>query len=144
MKTMKSLEEVIYQLENCAYAPLTDDACHYLKMYRSDMQMYAENQKHWEDDLMQKIKDFGDAKERYIKRLKELDIGTLNDPLTWNELRQMEGKPVWIEIGNGWKGWVIIRKVSDSGIVSGSDGFIGLETVYGMDTTWQAYRKERK
>ena len=33
------------------------DALHYLKMYRSDMQMYAENQKYWEDELKQKIKD---------------------------------------------------------------------------------------
>ena len=44
---------------------------YYLKMYRSDQEQWGFFQKNYEDELKQKIKDFGDAKERYIKRLKE-------------------------------------------------------------------------
>lgn len=127
---------------------LHDDALWYLKNYRSDMQMYAENQKFWEDELKQKIKDFGDAKDRYIARLKELDIGTLNNPLTWGELRSMEGKPVWTvestvtyddngieRIGR----WNIIREVTQEHIIF----YIGLpyhKSWQGIG--WQAYRRE--
>ena len=70
---MKTLDEVIKALEicteshgciGCPYLAGNDkkcekqdaDALHYLKMYHSDMQMYAENQKYWEDELKQKIK----------------------------------------------------------------------------------------
>ena len=130
-----------------------DDALYYLKMYRSDMQMYAENQKHWEDELMQKIKDFGDAKERFVKRLKELDIGTLNEPLAWDELKSMVGKPVWVEVLDDtgdhykWRGdsWYIVKDFTQ--------GYYGwychlepnwrtwTEQTYG--DLWQAYQKER-
>lgn len=124
--TMKTLDEVIEafekacdlerrcedcsgclgQEEGCPNdgANAVPDALYHLKNYRSDMQMYAENQKYWEDELKQKIKDFGDAKERYIARLKELEIGKLNDPLIWDELfcLEMIGRPVWSEEKRGW------------------------------------------
>ena len=156
---MKKLDEVIEILENVVKhdyvwfdentALMTietlTDTLQYLQMYRSDMQMYAENQKHWEDELAQKIKDFGDAKERYITRLKELDIGTLNEPLTWDELKAMEGKPIWIELlGKGkWKGWDVIGGFDDDDFgfamctVRGDDYYLA-----DLGKTWQAYRKE--
>lgn len=135
---MKTLDEVITELED---EGLFADALYYLKMYRSDMQMYADNQKYWEDELKQKIKDFGDAKERYIARLKELDIGTLNEPLTWDELRTMEGKPVWYE-HEFWKGWIILGKVEQGATC---------EMIPDREEKWyivkdgnaKAYRKER-
>ena len=170
---MRTLDEVIKAVEEdleCANVSYPEtfydydnhkDALYYLKEYRSDMQMYAANQKHWEDELQQKIKDFGDAKDRYIARLKELDIGTLNEPLTWDELRTMEGKPVWFESENYYEEyqigekdcpikydkeecWVIIDKVM-SGTVKFKriNGRIlkGWRRVKGK--AWEAYRKER-
>ncbi len=145
---MKTLDEVIAELEDEGLFP---DALQWLKMYRSDMQMYSENQKYWEDELMQKIKDFGDAKERYIKRLKELDIGTLNEPLSWDELRQMEGKPVWVEVDEKYKGWVTVGKFYSLFENEDLDAHVNLyyfgrsmeysKEMYGY--YWQAYRKER-
>ena len=164
---MKTLDEVITMHEHCTsvdgcdYCPyaeepdcmIQEDALYYLKMYRSDMQMYSEDMKYWENELKQKIKDFGDAKERYIKRLKELDIGTLNEPLTWDELKQMEGKPVWVEnfdaIIGGLRGWIsckwmLVDFINDFYMdARNSDG-----EQYNFDkdeqgNTWQAYRKER-
>lgn len=158
---MRTLDEVIKAVEEdleCANVSYPEtfydydnhkDALYYLKEYRSDMQIYAANQKLWEDELAQKIKDFGDAKDRYIARLKELDIGTLNEPLTWDELKAMEGKPVWIELlGKGkwkkWKGWDVIGGFDDD------DFGFAMCTVRGdyyyladLGKTWQAYRKER-
>ena len=163
---MKTLDEVIAIMDGidqtctcCAYQHDCDEtecvektALHYLKEYRSDMQMYAENQKYWEDELKQKIKDFGDAKERYIKRLKELDIGTLNNPLSWQELRQMEGKPVWVEEENQPSQWYLIDEVETD--EDDDPEFVSMN-VYdcqgyywfyknNIGTKWQAYRKERE
>ena len=162
---MKRLDEVIEILEkvvkhdyvwfdeNTALMTIETltDTLQYLRMYRSDMQIYAANQKLWEDELLQKIKDFGDAKERYIARLKELDIGTLNEPLTWEQLKQMEGKPVWVEYGCDFnqKRWVIIgsfhgRKNEFQYMdVSGGYSNIFWKKDMGADEFWQAYRKEK-
>ena len=131
---------------------LHDDALWYLKNYRSDRQMYAENQKFWEDELKQKIKDFGDAKDRYIARLKELDIGTLNNPLSWEELKAMVGKPVWVEYNLHLSDkdarsrmWMIIQQIfpwkEDDELIYYRGFVFGKKE---MGETWQAYRKERK
>lgn len=133
--------------EYCDLMEVRDDALHYLKMYRSDQEQWGFFQKNYEDELKQKIKDFGDAKERFVKRLKELDVGILNDPLTWDELRTMEGKPVWVELlGKGrWKGWDVIGGFDDDEFgkamvtVRGDDYYLD-----DLSKTWQAYRKERK
>lgn len=128
---------------------LMGDALYYLKMYRSDMQIYAVNQKLWEDKLKQKIKDFGDAKERYIKRLKELDIGTLNNPLTWDELKTMERKPVWIEADNGqeqFKHWFIVDDFTPYDTPEKQIMWCMKESYRfkkeDLGKTWRAYRKE--
>ena len=154
---MKTLDEVIEIASDWTNGfdemSIEKQMLHYLKMYRSDMQMYSENQKYWEDELKLKIKDFGDAKERYIKRLKELDIGTLNDPLSWSELQHMEGKPVWVEynlhIGNkdfrdNSKRWCIVREFKpwhDTEIIITENGFVLSKNE--QIKCWQAYRKER-
>ena len=154
---MKTLDEVIEIASDWTNgfdeSSIEKQMLYYLKMYRSDMQMYSENQKYWEDELKLKIKDFGDAKERYIKRLKELDIGTLNDPLSWSELQHMEGKPVWVEynlhIGNkdfrdNSKRWCIVREFKpwhDTEIIITENGFVLSKNE--QIKCWQAYRKER-
>lgn len=58
-----------------------------------------------------------------------------NPALTWEELKGMEGKPVWVEesADNGlwWTYWVIWQ----------DENAVLPEKTYG--TAWQAYRKER-
>ena len=72
-----------------------------------------------------------------------------NNPLTWDELCTMEGKPVWVEGEHGciwnFKSWVLIRldTENDDLIICIDNNYefaIGQED-YGTD--WQAYRKER-
>lgn len=167
---MKPLDEVIKGMEccyihqeepNCSECPYKCkekyglcgdqklDALHYLKEYRDR----KETLRNWTEKAISEQQNLSDAitfMQAY--RDDKDDLTALraywkeqheNNALTWEELKQMEGKPVWVEIGDGSRGWVIIRKITDTGIVSGSDGFIGIATAYGMDTTWQAYRKER-
>ena len=58
-----------------------------------------------------------------------------NEPLTWDELQLMEGKPVWIEGPFITEGphWII---VGPSHLYDGK--------IVGYGKTWQAYRKEQK
>ena len=136
---MKTLDEVIYQLENCAYAPLTEEALHYLKMYRSDQIEWDANRKAW--DLVEE--DLISARMKHIARLKELDIGTLNEPLDWDELRTMEGKPVWVECKYFHSQWAIITGVYDCKISFIGDRLLDSELKEDQGDVWKAYRKER-
>lgn len=64
-----------------------------------------------------------------------------NDPLSWDELRTMEGKPVWYE-HEFWKGWIILGKVEQG---------VNCEMIPDREEKWyivkdgsaKAYRKER-
>lgn len=67
-----------------------------------------------------------------------------NQPLTWSELQQMEGKPVWVE-ALLYKQWAIIAYVGVDHIrFEGANLYAPEYRVYmGADNGWQAYRKER-
>ena len=67
-----------------------------------------------------------------------------NEPLTWDELQEMEDKPVWIQEGDhGY--WIIIDNFSIT-----SCGYHWLNSAEGclekeyMGIGWQAYRKEKE
>ena len=151
---MKSLDEVIKayeycdhgepdsRCEDCPYdgigvccAERESDALHYLKEYQRDC-----------EDLVEAAKSL-------TKKEHEQALTDRNDPLTWDELRQMEGKPVWVEynfqIGNKEfrdksKRWCIVREIElwdDTEIIITENGFILSKREQIKD--WQAYRKER-
>lgn len=123
-----------------------NDALHYLKMYRSDQIQWEADRKLWVD----KQKQVDEARQKYIDKLKELEIGTLNDPLTWDELKGMEGNPVWIEEENLPSQWYLIDEVEAD--EDDDPEFVSMN-VYdcqgdywfyknNIGTKWQAYRKE--
>lgn len=68
-----------------------------------------------------------------------------NNPLTWEELKTMVGKPVWVE-ALLYKKWAIIAYVGDEHLrFEGVSLYAPESRVYmGKDNGWQAYRKERK
>ena len=75
-----------------------------------------------------------------------------NDPLTWDELRTMEGKPVLVEwISGTWKGlhkWILIRRIEDlimefTALDVARVSYDGNLQKYCLGKTWQAYKKER-
>ena len=95
---MKTLDEIITVCENQAVISSSDldGALHYLCEYRACI-------KHMEyvQDLKDKLQKTID---RHITALKELEIGLINNPLTWDELfcLEMIGRPVWSEEKRGW------------------------------------------
>ena len=99
----------------------------------------------------------------YLKEYRKLDSLDAvafpeddNTALSWDELRKMEGKPVWVEyeqsIRNRWghKCWHIIRNFQIA-TFDGKDHHwmrVDMDGVYfdseDLGKTWQAYRKERE
>lgn len=97
---------------------------------------------------------------KYLKKLKRVEakiekiaLGNIEDtlskmdnpPLTWDELRQMEGKPVWVECDYFFRPqWVILTNVCDEKAMFVGDRIFDSELKEEMGDVWQAYRKERK
>lgn len=151
---MKTLDEVITGLEYCTgfdfvrcqdcpgYSEpdcgVQNDALHYLKELKEAREILAKAR----EEAYEQIEDF---KTDVLSKMSN------NDPLTWDELKQMEGKPIWIEADNGqeqFKHWFIIDEFTLSDIP-------GIQIMWCMNNcfkfweqdlgkTWQAYRKERK
>ena len=131
---MKTLDEVLEAMTNeiclnskadCWKVPvdLYGVIVHYLHEYQRDKQIFA-----------------------YDVAKKNLELSERNEPLTWEELRQMEGKPIWLELLKGsWKGWDVVGGFTDDDFgeamvtVRGDDYYFA-----DLGKTWQAYRKERE
>ena len=161
---MKSLDEVIEEVERC-WNNITDgcgkcpefrkcffcvsenpsndplaDAMHYLKEYR---------EKHKE--ICETAKVIADSWELHKQTMA---FEYRNDPLSWDELKQMEGKPVWAEYNlhlsnkefrDKSKRWCIIREIKhweDTEIIITENGFVLSKRE--QINAWQAYRKERE
>ena len=75
---------------------------------------------------------------RGLMELTDKPEEVLNEPLTWDELKGMEGKPVWI--ADDYRHWEIIQGVYDDNVSFGE--FSEDRNTFG--TEWQAYRKERE
>lgn len=121
---MKTIDEVITGMTELILSGKTADvkstvrdALRYLKEYRKDKQIYA-----------------------YDIVRRHFELAERNDPLTWDELKTMEGKPVWVEDEDSYNRWEIINGVYDNGISFG-DYFLNKNE---FGTVWQAYRKEKK
>lgn len=167
---MKTLDEVITALEYCTgfdfvrcqdcpgYSEpdcgVQTDALNYLKEYRDR----KETLRNWTEKAISEQQNLSDAitfMQAY--RDDKDDLTALraywkeqneNNALTWDELRTMEGKPVWVEeIGRKYSTphWAIHH-----GIMDGYDGDENLYlepfevlTKFTLGKTWKAYRKER-
>lgn len=67
-----------------------------------------------------------------------------NEPLTLDELRQMDGEPVYmVDLTGGtlWDQWIIFKTHTDYGFIPRGGGWFGAEN-YGK--TWLAYRHKPK
>ena len=134
---MNTLDEVIATMEHPLYgaddgfAEIAEDdiadALNYLRAYRDDRNDLTALRAFWAEQQA-------------------------NPPLTWDELRQMEGKPVWVEwseeiIGDYFQfhAWFLVEWINDN------EDEIIMQNKYGKrmirhknDNDWQAYRKERE
>ena len=138
-------EECPYRLiaPNLGYMPCDptereSDVLHYLKAHKNQQDFY--------DDGIKRTTEMIDKCEKTVAEY----LAVNNPPLTWDELREMEGKPVWVEGDHGciWgqKSWALIKFTHDGDMLClivepiVGEFYIGEED-YGTD--WQAYRKER-
>ena len=138
---MKTLDETIAMIERhmklyCA-ADYDEPCLHYLKEYRSDMKLWESDRKGFEAWIEQ----YKEARDKHQQAVIELKR---NEPLTWEQLKQMEGKPVWVE-ALLYKQWAIVACVyADYIRFEGANLYAPEHRVYmGADNGWQAYRKER-
>lgn len=73
-----------------------------------------------------------------------------NEPLTLDELRKMDGEPVFLvdlvhksdpETPNLWGGWIVFTNHNTNGFIPRGGGFF---SNYGYGKTWLAYRSNPK
>lgn len=136
---MKTLSEVIKAFEECIVpknvfcngcykddrCKIIEDALNYLKQYQLDKQIFA-----------------------YDIAKRNLELSERNEPLTWDELRRIDEKPIWIEVKNGEKKWVItLIDPDDVDRIYITDAY-GLRGILNMIMYFKgeikAYRKERE
>ena len=80
----------------CLKCNLEDDALHYLKEYKNTDENYKKAIAH--------VTEVIDHYEKMVA-----DYLSVNNPaLTWDELKTMEGKPVWVEADYFKKGWFLV------------------------------------
>ena len=142
---MKTLDEVIVALEVCTSGycshPKHGD-CPYLDE-RNDCDTRQRKL-----DALHYLKEFQGLSKMWNDKL---DKEQANPPLTWDELRTMEGEPVWIDSVPLVRRWVIIKKFHPIG---GNKNLFDMEVEDGAHflrknmrrddpAWWQAYRKER-
>ena len=149
---MKSLESLIEAMDNCLIDPCED--CPVYVNYKCRKDEYVT---YYLKEYLKKQEVIRRKEIRLKQAIKaELEWHTeqlLNEPLDWEELKSMIGKPVWIEWyddGCGWCRWNILieiykdmfgvdkltfRNLIDSRLRLSQDD-------YGKN--WIAYTKERK
>ena len=150
---MKTLDEVIKTLELCSTEDNPCDKCPYTEFDKNGVWAcslcgdFAEDALHYLKIFRTKRDELRDLIEDYRREFK-----TDNPPLIWDELKTMEGKPVWVEwISGTWKGlrkWVISHGCDDLMMVFTALDVAGVSydghlRKMNLDKTWQAYRKER-
>lgn len=158
---MKTLDEVIKAMEMCTTCPEDDEMCpgcpyadeqgnpECLGQDKEDALHYLKEYRQTREDLLDGMKRLEEKEMMFIHAMDDTEN---NHPLTWDELRQMEGKPVWIDSVPLVRRWVIIKKFHPIG---GNKNLFDMEVEDGGHflrknmkrddpAWWQAYRKERK
>ena len=143
---MKTLDEVIKAYEICigySCSNAEHDVCPYFG--ESDMGCMKEPEK----DALHYLKEYRETK-KHLACLNDAEIRgdntqvINNPPLTWDELKNMVGKPVWVE-ALLYKQWAVIAYIGEEYIrFEGANLYAPECRIYmGEDNGWQAYRKER-
>ncbi len=145
---MKTLNEVIDIMEHPMYGADEGfveiaeddiaDALHYLKAHKNQQDFY--------DDGIKRTTEMIDKCEKTVAEY----LAVNNPPLTFEEVCEMVGMPVWMEL-NYVKGWRLVNcfdsTVSDEKVVALTDRF-GVDFVFSAETLAKCevkvYRREKK
>ena len=129
---MRSLDEVIQIIDGLKYPPC-DDCC--VKCYKDNCYLI---------DALHYLKELHQAQERVIERNRYPKAE--DEPLTWDEILQMKGQPIWIDLLKRDYGyWTVIQ---DAGkMMDGTKCFCNNSEFFWYDDMgkkWNAYTKEMK
>lgn len=144
---MKTLNEVITAHEYCVNSSITGAVCEECPAFAKPDCGIREDALHYLREHKEKL-DFESALPDYYELVDFWAEQQANPPLSWEQLKQMEGKPVWVEeyyCNDDFKsaGWWLIDYWNDNQIClrdQGGNSWIAHQTSLGRD--WQAYRKE--
>lgn len=150
---MKTLDEVIMCLEGCGHIDCDDCPYHHEdeKIEVDDCAQSYKDALHYLREYRKQMTDPDGDHQQLEKARKLIQDFYRNEPLSWDELKTMEGKPVWVEwseviIGDYFQfhGWFLVEWINDN------ENEIIMQNKYGKrmirhknDNDWQAYRKER-
>lgn len=94
---------------------------------------------------------FDQAMRMAIGALRAQQVAETNDPLTLDELREMDGQPVWVVPWNEEPRWCLVECLGDFGLdcFDGKDSvfdenFYAVCGVINDECEWLAYRKPPK
>ena len=138
---MKTIDEVIKANECCDHGE-SDSRCEDCP-YNGIGACCAER----ESDALQWLKGYRAHIE--LDKLRD-KCETENDPLSWDELRTMEGKLVWVESSGSFnrRRWMFVGEWFDDDEMRLFDMGYDYPDYVSKNSyesgTWQAYRKERK
>lgn len=98
-------------------------------------------------DALHYLKEYRDKHDEILKTEEALGYCEMaeNRPLTWSELKQMEGKPVLVveEGYQTWEYWSIVYWMKDDELTLLNENGQMTYSKNEQGTVWQAYRKER-
>lgn len=142
--------------ENVPGENLRADTLHYLKEYSDYIGVLRVKEIQLDQDIdsyqkaiqqcEETLKDYFALKQIALRQ--HCTEEQYNPPLTWDELKAMEGKPVWMEVDyhnpeETYKYWTIVKYFDShegSDMVFTGTGFYHKDLL-GID--WRAYRKEK-
>jgi hypothetical protein len=133
---MKSIDEVMKARRICSSFETHCEDCPYFEKQTVDK---LKN----DEPTINGLSCIGELSKDEYYYLKKYKDSIDNSPLTWDELKQMEKKPVWIEqtiTKKQYTGWAIIQEVYENGMITTARAFYKNE--YGK--TWICYRKEKE
>ena len=143
---MKTFDEVIKAFECCENGePYSNcEECSYIGIGSCCLER--------ENDALHYLKEYQryqntPSRNGHMALVDYFEESQKNEPLTWDELKLMEGMPVWVETDSGIAEWCLVDRIFDLE----NDILVGFVSRYGYiersknlkDIVWQAYRKER-
>lgn len=160
---MNTIEHVIDVLDGFARvyegpsASVLPEAIYYLKDYQSrinNLIQLRDDLERYKEDYGKATRELTEAREQWIAEKKRMESYELmyihamanledNPPLSWDDVKRLEGKPVFLE-RNYCSEWAIVHNIEeDRAVFSVAFGEIVLPRDL-IDIGWRAYLEERE
>lgn len=134
---MKTLDEVIKKYEMCS-SQITCSTCPYYQEICS-----------CDPDALHYLKEFKryqntPSRNGHMALVDYFEESQKNEPLTWDELKTMMGKPIWVKYEGYAPDWEVIEYIGDTKLKWGEviETHLSILHKENQGKEWQAYRKE--